>query len=59
MECNVCSCFAGEIVCSKKQCELEEKALSAHPLLPCNCPTHHVPMCGSNGNTYPNECLAK
>lgn len=27
--------------------------------LPCNCPPHHVPVCGKNGNTYPSACVAK
>lgn len=27
--------------------------------LPCNCPPHHVPICGKNGITYPSSCVAK
>lgn len=27
--------------------------------LPCNCPTHYVPVCGSNGRTYPSLCIAR
>ncbi|XP_049948355.1 reversion-inducing cysteine-rich protein with Kazal motifs [Schistocerca serialis cubense] len=61
IECNTCSCFAGEITCSKKQCEIS--ALGdpdpAYTSLPCNCPPHYVPVCARNGNTYPSACLAK
>lgn len=27
--------------------------------LPCNCPSHHVPVCARNGNTYPSACVAR
>ncbi|XP_044737825.1 reversion-inducing cysteine-rich protein with Kazal motifs [Chrysoperla carnea] len=61
VDCNVCSCFAGEIVCSKRQCKV--LALGgpdpAFTTLPCNCPPHHVPVCGRNGKTYPSSCLAR
>lgn len=61
IECNTCSCYAGEVVCSKKQCE--NSALSgrniAYTTLPCNCLSHYVPVCGKNGNSYPSLCLAK
>lgn len=61
MDCNVCSCFAGEIVCSKRQCEISTLGGvdPAFTSLPCNCPPHHVPVCGRNGNVYPSACLAK
>lgn len=60
MECNICTCFAGEIVCSKKQCDyIEDSSMIPYTKLPCNCPPHHVPVCGSNGNSYPSACLAK
>ncbi|CAB3384758.1 Hypothetical predicted protein [Cloeon dipterum] len=54
IECNQCSCNAGEITCSKKHC-----GTRAFSSLPCNCPPHHMPVCGKNGNTYPSACLAK
>lgn len=61
MDCNSCSCFAGEVICGKKQCE--NGALSgrntAYTTLPCNCSPHYVPVCGRDGNTYPSACLAK
>ncbi|CAH2005399.1 unnamed protein product [Acanthoscelides obtectus] len=60
-DCNQCSCYAGEKICSKKQCE--NSALSGknagYTTLPCNCPPHYVPVCARNGVTYPSACLAK
>lgn len=58
MDCNMCSCYSGEITCRKKQCE-EIGQDSSYTSLPCKCPPHHVPVCGRNGNTYPSSCLAK
>ncbi|KAF4519249.1 hypothetical protein B566_EDAN002137 [Ephemera danica] len=65
MDCNLCSCYAGEITCSKRQCQVTSRSslVQSKPQdfssLPCNCPPHHVPVCGRNGNTYPSSCLAK
>lgn len=59
MDCNTCSCYAGEIVCTKAQCRTPQARELAYTSLPCNCVPHHVPVCGRNGVTYPNSCLAK
>ncbi|XP_017768615.1 PREDICTED: reversion-inducing cysteine-rich protein with Kazal motifs [Nicrophorus vespilloides] len=61
LECNKCTCYAGEMICSKKQCEnsLLGGRNTAYTTLPCNCPPHFVPVCGRNGNIYPSACLAK
>ncbi|CAG9767452.1 unnamed protein product [Ceutorhynchus assimilis] len=61
IDCNSCSCYAGELICSKKQCEnnLVGGKNTAYTTLPCNCPPHYVPVCGRNGITYPSACLAK
>lgn len=60
-DCNTCSCFAGEVICGKKQCQ--STALGGtnvgYTTLPCNCSPHYVPVCGRNGNVYPSFCLAK
>ncbi|XP_072392887.1 reversion-inducing cysteine-rich protein with Kazal motifs [Diabrotica undecimpunctata] len=60
-DCNQCSCYAGETICSKKQCESTSLSgrNTAYTTLPCNCPPHYVPVCGRNGITYPSTCLAK
>lgn len=29
------------------------------PGLPCNCPDRFVPVCASNGRTYPSACVAR
>nr|XP_022911269.1 reversion-inducing cysteine-rich protein with Kazal motifs [Onthophagus taurus] len=61
IECNTCSCYVTEVICSKKQCEttMLTGRNTAYTTLPCNCPLHYVPVCGSNGNIYPSACLAK
>lgn len=59
IECNVCSCYAEEITCTKKQCRIAGISERAFTSLPCNCPPHFVPVCGRNGKTYPSACLAK
>ncbi|XP_030385875.1 reversion-inducing cysteine-rich protein with Kazal motifs [Scaptodrosophila lebanonensis] len=59
LECNLCSCFAGEITCTKQQCRLVGYTDASYTSLPCNCPAHYVPVCGVNGNTYPSACVAK
>lgn len=59
MDCNLCSCFAGEIICSKRQCDERALVDPTFTSLPCNCPAHYVAVCGRNGVTYQNLCLAK
>lgn len=59
VECNICSCFAGEITCTKKQCRMPGISDHSYTSLPCNCPPHHVPVCGKNGQTYPSACISK
>lgn len=61
IECNICSCFAGDITCTKKQCRMlgliDKTRINFYS--PCNCPPHYFPVCGNNGYTYPSECIAK
>ncbi|KAL1497373.1 hypothetical protein ABEB36_008354 [Hypothenemus hampei] len=61
IDCNSCSCYAGELICGKRQCENNSVGgrNTAFTTLPCNCPPHYVPVCGRNGITYPSACLAK
>lgn len=59
VECNICSCFAGEITCTKKQCRIPGVTDHSYTSLPCNCPPHYVPVCGKNGKTFPSACVAK
>lgn len=71
VKCNVCSCYAGEMTCTKRQCRLPggtdgvetdddaDAAAVGFTSLPCNCPAHYVPVCGRNGQTFPSACVAK
>lgn len=59
VECNICSCFAGEISCTKRQCRIPGISDQSYTSLPCNCPPHFVPVCGRNGQTYPSACVSK
>ncbi|KAK2119976.1 hypothetical protein P7K49_001362 [Saguinus oedipus] len=62
IDCNVCSCFAGNLVCSTRLCLNEHSSEDDHRTftgLPCNCADQFVPVCGQNGRTYPSACIAR
>ncbi|XP_063729974.1 reversion-inducing cysteine-rich protein with Kazal motifs isoform X2 [Eleginops maclovinus] len=62
MDCRSCSCFSGESICSQKPCLTPHSSEDDRRLftgLPCSCPDHFVPMCASNGRTYPSACVAR
>ncbi|KAF3835847.1 hypothetical protein F7725_028405 [Dissostichus mawsoni] len=60
--CRSCFCFSGETICSKKPCLTPHSSEDERRLftgLPCSCPHHFVPVCASNGRTYPSACVAR
>ncbi|XP_059330774.1 reversion-inducing cysteine-rich protein with Kazal motifs isoform X5 [Ammospiza nelsoni] len=62
IDCNVCSCFAGNLICSIRQCLSEHSSEDERRKftgLPCNCVDQFVPVCGQNGRTYPSACIAR
>ncbi|XP_053119439.1 reversion-inducing cysteine-rich protein with Kazal motifs isoform X3 [Hemicordylus capensis] len=62
IDCNVCSCFAGNLICSTRQCLNEHSSDDERHMftgLPCNCADQFVPVCGQNGRTYPSACIAR
>ncbi|XP_068941330.1 reversion-inducing cysteine-rich protein with Kazal motifs isoform X2 [Petaurus breviceps papuanus] len=62
IDCNVCSCFAGNLICSTRLCLNEHSSEDdRHTFtgLPCNCADQFVPVCGQNGRTYPSACIAR
>uniref|UniRef100_A0A8D0G7P3 Reversion-inducing cysteine-rich protein with Kazal motifs n=1 Tax=Sphenodon punctatus TaxID=8508 RepID=A0A8D0G7P3_SPHPU len=62
IDCNVCSCFAGNLICSTRQCLNEHSSEDERRMftgLPCNCADQFVPVCGQNGRTYPSACIAR
>ncbi|XP_069500841.1 reversion-inducing cysteine-rich protein with Kazal motifs [Ambystoma mexicanum] len=61
-DCNVCSCVAGHLICSTRQCvneHLSEVERYMFTGLPCNCADQFVPVCGKNGRSYPSACIAR
>ncbi|XP_063307994.1 reversion-inducing cysteine-rich protein with Kazal motifs [Pelobates fuscus] len=62
IDCNICSCVAGTLRCSNRQCLNELSSEDDRTLftgLPCNCADQFVPVCGQNGRTYPSACIAR
>lgn len=62
VDCNPCSCFAGDAVCSSRQCVRSDSSEEDRRLftgLPCGCADHFVPVCAGNGRTYPSACVAR
>uniref|UniRef100_A0A8C4QS88 Reversion-inducing cysteine-rich protein with Kazal motifs n=1 Tax=Eptatretus burgeri TaxID=7764 RepID=A0A8C4QS88_EPTBU len=62
IDCNLCTCFAGELICTGRQCLMEHSSYEDRQRftgLPCNCADHFVPVCAVTGRTYPSACLAR
>ncbi|XP_070565253.1 reversion-inducing cysteine-rich protein with Kazal motifs-like [Ptychodera flava] len=61
VDCNICSCYAGELSCSLRQCLSDENTPEEkrrYTGLPCDSTDEFVPVCGMNGRTYPNAHIA-
>uniref|UniRef100_A0A8C3AEU5 Reversion-inducing cysteine-rich protein with Kazal motifs n=1 Tax=Cyclopterus lumpus TaxID=8103 RepID=A0A8C3AEU5_CYCLU len=62
IDCHTCSCFAGDTICSTRECldfDSSEEDRRHFTGLPCSCPDRFVPVCASNGRTYPSACVAR
>ncbi|MEE6465542.1 hypothetical protein FKM82_006588 [Ascaphus truei] len=62
VDCNICACIAGKLICSNRQCLNEHSSEADRRMftgLPCNCADQFVPVCGQNGRTYPSACIAR
>ncbi|XP_055873337.1 reversion-inducing cysteine-rich protein with Kazal motifs-like isoform X2 [Biomphalaria glabrata] len=55
---NKCICNSGKLLCFRKTCQPDNQS-PLYQGMPSNCPTNYEPVCGSNGKTYPNSCMAK
>lgn len=59
-DCLVCSCSSGDVLCTQRQCAAAGSLDDENPAAAaCPCPAHRVPVCGRNGRTYGNACLAR
>ncbi|XP_077978597.1 reversion-inducing cysteine-rich protein with Kazal motifs-like [Glandiceps talaboti] len=62
VDCNICSCYSGELICSLRQCisdESTDEERRRYTGLPCDSPDELIPVCGINGRTYPNAHIAR
>uniref|UniRef100_A0AAY5EEX4 Reversion-inducing cysteine-rich protein with Kazal motifs n=1 Tax=Electrophorus electricus TaxID=8005 RepID=A0AAY5EEX4_ELEEL len=71
VDCHSCFCYAGETICTFRQCPSFENSDEDRSLftgdclpyqtlsLPCGCADHFVPVCARNGRTYPSACVAR
>ncbi|KAK5877618.1 hypothetical protein CesoFtcFv8_025106 [Champsocephalus esox] len=62
INCRSCFCFSGEMICSRKPCLTPHSSEDERRLftgLPCSCGHQFVPVCASNGRTYPSACVAR
>ncbi|KAM6953658.1 LOW QUALITY PROTEIN: reversion-inducing cysteine-rich protein with Kazal motifs [Aplochiton taeniatus] len=62
VDCQPCSCFAGNTICSSRQClssDSSDEDRQRFTGLPCGCPDRFVPVCARNGRTYPSACVAR
>nr|XP_026694412.1 reversion-inducing cysteine-rich protein with Kazal motifs [Ciona intestinalis] len=62
VDCNFCSCFSGNVTCTKRQCMTSHSTLEDKRRftgVPCNCKPYYTPVCGSNGVTYRSLCVAR
>lgn len=60
--CLVCTCSSGDVLCTQRPCAAATAVAASSGLpaaSPCRCPPHRVPVCGRNGRTYDNACLAR
>ncbi|CAL1527975.1 unnamed protein product [Lymnaea stagnalis] len=53
-----CMCFSGKLLCARRTCQPDNQS-PLYTGMPGNCPTEYEPVCGANGKTYPNMCMAK
>ncbi|XP_062335270.1 reversion-inducing cysteine-rich protein with Kazal motifs [Osmerus eperlanus] len=62
VDCHPCSCFAGQVICSTRQClsaGSSNEDRQRFTGLPCGCQDRFVPVCANNGRTYPSACVAR
>ncbi|PVD29570.1 hypothetical protein C0Q70_08824 [Pomacea canaliculata] len=52
-----CMCHDGDLICSRQSCLTDTTGHITGS--PNSCPVQYKPVCGANGKTYPNSCMAR
>ena len=58
-ECNLCVCYSGLVTCTKDNCGDSNMVVKATTPLPGGCSPYYSPVCGINGASYLNPCIAR
>jgi len=58
-ECNMCVCYSGIVTCTKDNCDNGNAVGTSVARLPGGCKPYYSPVCGINGASYLNPCIAR
>ena len=65
-DCNMCVCYSGLVTCTKDSCNHDDQSdvttnsvERVSGILPGGCKPYYSPVCGINGASYLNPCIAR